>query len=711
MRLMTRLCFIGFPLLLGGCQPASTPVDLSTLPAPVAEVSPKELEIHGDKRVDDYYWLNERENPKVVSYLEAENAYLEKVMAHTERFQQELFDEMVGRIKQDDESVPYRYDDYYYYTRYVEGGEYPLYCRKNGSLDANEEIMLDVNKMAEGHEFYSVRGVDVSSGQDIAAYAVDTIGRRKYTIHFRNLASGEDLPDVITDVTGNMDWAEDNQTLFYARQDPETLRSYQIWRHTLGTEPSEDVLVYEENDEEFSVGVLKTKSRKFLMIRSTQTLSSEYRFLNSTDPSGEFRLILKREDDHEYNVDHFGDHFYIKTNWQAKNFRLMKAPVSRPGDKNGWVGVIPHRDDVLLENFEIFRDHLVLAERKDGLIRLRVRPWSGDGEHYIDFAEPAYLAYVGINPSFDTSVLRYNYTSMTTPSTVFDYDMKSREKTLKKQDEILGGFDQENYVTERLWAPARDGKRVPISLVHRKGFRKDGSRPLLLYGYGSYGYTIDASFRPDRLSLIDRGFTFAIAHIRGSETLGRAWYEDGKLLHKKNTFTDFIDAAEYLVAEKYADPEQVFAYGGSAGGLLMGTVANMQPDLWKGVVAAVPFVDVVTTMLDDSIPLTTGEYDEWGNPNEKEYYDYMLSYSPYDNIEAKGYPNLLVTTGLHDSQVQYWEPAKWVAKLRAMKTDRNRLLLHTEMEAGHGGTTGRFKRYKTTALIYGFVLDLAGIRS
>ncbi len=711
MRLLTRVSSMGWFLLLAGCQSSPTPVDLSTLPAPVAEVAPEELEIHGHMRVDDYYWLKERENPEVVSYLEAENAYLEKAMGHTEQFQQDLFDEMVGRIKKDDESVPYRYDDYFYYTRHVKGGEYPLYCRKRGSLDAAEEIMLDVNKMAEGHEYYSVRGTDVSSGQDIVAYAVDTIGRRKYTVHFRNLISGEDLPDTITDVTGNMAWAEDNRTLFYTKQHPDTLRRYQAWRHILGTNPSDDVLVYEEKDEEFSVFVFKTKSKKFIMIGSSQTLSSEYRFLEAADPGGRFRLVLKREDDHEYSVDHYGDHFFIKTNWQAKNFRLMKAPVATPRDKKNWTDVIPHREDVLLEGFEIFQDHLVLAERKDGLIGLRVRPWTGEGEHYIDFGEPAYLAYISTNPSFDTTMLRYTYTSMTTPSSVFDYDMNSREKTLKKQDEILGGFHQDDYVTERLWAPARDGKRVPVSLVYRKGLRKDGTRPLLLYGYGSYGYTIDASFRADRLSLIDRGFTFAIAHIRGSETLGRAWYEDGKLLHKKNTFTDFIDAAEYLIAEKYADPEQVFAYGGSAGGLLMGAVINMRPDLWKGVVAAVPFVDVVTTMLDDSIPLTTSEYDEWGNPNEKDYYDYMLSYSPYDNVEAKDYSNLLVTTGLQDSQVQYWEPAKWVARLRAMKTDHNRLLLHTEMEAGHGGTTGRFKRYKTTALVYAFVLDLAGVHS
>jgi oligopeptidase B len=709
MRRHALIFLTGIPLLLAGCSGSSAPVDLASIEAPVAKTVAKELEIHGRTRIDPYYWLNERENPEVVSYLEAENAYLDEVMGHTEDFRQELFDEMVGRIKQNDESVPYLLDGYYYYTRYVEGGEYPLYCRKKSSLEADEEVMLDVNAMAEGHEYYAVRGTNVSSGQDILAYAVDTVGRRKYTVRFKNLTTGEDLPDTIADVTGNTAWAEDNKTLLYTRQDPQTLRWHQIWRHTLGTDPADDVLVYEEQDEEFSSFVFKTKSKRYLMIGSSQTQSSEYRFLDATDPAGKPKVVLKREDDHEYNVDHFGDHFFIKTNWQAKNFRLMQAPVDRPGDKQGWVDVIPHRDDVLLENFEIFKDHLVVMERKAGLIQLRVRPWSGEGEHYIDFGEPAYLAYISTNPSFDTTLLRYGYTSLTTPRSIFDYDMNDREKTLMKQDEVLGGFDQALYKTERLWAPARDGKRIPVSLVYREGFEKNGSHPLLLYGYGSYGATIDASFRSDRLSLIDRGFVFAIAHIRGSETLGREWYEDGKLLNKKNTFTDFIDAADYLIAEKYGDPERLFAYGGSAGGLLMGAITNMRPDLWKGVVAAVPFVDVVTTMLDDSIPLTTSEYDEWGNPNDPAYYEYILSYSPYDNVEAKEYPNLLVTTGLHDSQVQYWEPAKWVAKLRAMKTDGNRLLLHTNLEAGHSGTTGRFKRYEQTALVYAFMLDLAGI--
>jgi oligopeptidase B len=711
MRIVAALLVVGCALLLAGCEVPRTAVDPASVPAPVAKVVPEELTIHGHTRTDNYYWLNQREDPRVEEYLESENAYLDKVFGHTEDFRQELFDEIVGRIKKNDESVPYRYDDYFYYTRYEEGGEYPLYCRKRESLDADEEIMLDVNKMAEGHDYYAVRGTNVSSGQDVVAYAVDTVGRRKYTVHFRNLTSGEDLPDTLPDVTGNMAWAEDNKTLFYSKQDPETLRWYQIWRHTLGTDPSEDVLVYEEQDEEFSSFVFKTKSKRYIMIGSTQTLSSEYRFLDAKDPDGEFRTVLPREAEHEYGVDHFGDHFFIRTNWQAKNFRLMQAPVADPGNKQGWTDVIAHRDDVLLEGFEIFRDHLVVMERQEGLINLRVRPWSGDDEHYIDFGEPTYLAYISTNPSFDTTVLRYGYTSLTTPRSIFDYDMKSKERKLMKQDEVLGGFDSGNYVSERVWAPARDGKKVPVSLVYRKGFEKNGSRPLLLYGYGSYGATIDASFRSDRLSLIDRGFVFAIAHIRGSETLGRAWYEDGKLFNKKNTFTDFIDAAEHLVAEKYADPERVFAYGGSAGGLLMGAVVNMRPDLWKGVVAAVPFVDVVTTMLDDSIPLTTSEYDEWGNPNEKEYYDYILSYSPYDNVEAKDYPNMLVTTGLHDSQVQYWEPAKWVAKLRTMKTDGNLLLLHTNMEAGHSGTTGRFKRYKETALNYAFILDLAGVGS
>ncbi len=555
----------------------------------------------------------------------------------------------------------------------------------------------------------AVAGLQVSNDNKILAFSQDNQGRRIYTLRFKNLETGEFYGDEVAGVTSNMAWANDNKTLFYTRQDPTTLRWEKIYRHELGTEAEDDVLVFEETEDTFYTHVFRTKSKAYLVIGSTQTLSSEYRYLDANNPAGSFQVIQPRERGLEYSVNHFGDHFYIRTNLDAKNFRLMRAPVQRPG-KTNWTEVIPHREDVLLEDIDIFKDFLVVTERRNGLIELRVRPWDGSGEHYIDFGEPAYLAYTTNNPEFDTKVLRYNYTSLTTPNSTYDYDMVLREKTLLKQTEVVGDFDAADYITERVYAPARDGVKVPVSIVYKKGTEINGSAPLLLYGYGSYGASMDATFSSPRLSLLDRGFVYAIAHIRGGEEMGRSWYENGKLLNKKNTFTDFIDVAEYLVDQKYADPNRLFAQGGSAGGLLMGAVINMRPDLWKGIIAQVPWVDVVTTMLDDTIPLTTSEYDEWGNPNDKEYYDYMLSYSPYDNVEAKGYPNMLVTTGLHDSQVQYWEPAKWVAKLRALKTDQNALLLKTNMDAGHGGASGRYKRYEEVAFAYAFMLDLAGVQ-
>jgi oligopeptidase B len=674
----------------------------------MAKVIPTKLENHGYARTDNYFWLKERDNPDVLAYLESENEYTEAVMAHTKELQEQLFEEIKGRIKETDTSVPYRLDDYWYYTRWEESEEYPIYARKKGSLDAAEEVMLDVNEMAEGHGFFSVGGRAVSFNQDILAFTVDTVGRRINTIRFKNLVTGETLEDLIPSVTTNIAWANDNRTLFYAMQDPETLRRYRIYRHVLGTDASEDALVYEETDEEFSSFVFRTKSKAYIMIGSFQTLSSEYRYMDANDPAGEFRILLPRERDHEYSVDHYEDHFYIRTNDGAKNFRLMRTPVSDTR-KSAWEELIPHRDEVLLGGFEIFADQLVVSERKDGLTLLRVMPWDGSGEHYLDFGEPAYRASIGINPDFNTRVLRYNYTSLTTPNSVYDYDMETREQMLMKRDEVLGGFDPGDYVTERLSATASDGVKVPISLVYRKGMRRDGSNPLLLYGYGSYGASMDAAFSSPRLSLLDRGFVFAIAHVRGGQELGRWWYEDGKLLKKKNTFTDFIACAEHLANEGYANRNRLYAMGGSAGGLLMGAVVNMRPDLFHGIVTHVPWVDVVTTMLDESIPLTTSEYDEWGDPNEKQYFDYMLSYSPYDNVTARDYPHMLVTTGLHDSQVQYWEPAKWVAKLRAMKTDENRLILKTNMEAGHGGASGRFRRYKEIAFDYAYLLDLAAM--
>jgi oligopeptidase B len=677
---------------------------------PVAKVIPHRLEKHGHVRVDNYYWLRERDNPEVIKYLEAENAYTAAMMAHTADLQEKLFREFKARIKQTDISVPFLRDGYYYYTRTEEGRNYPIYCRRKGSLDSPEEVLLDVNTVAEGHKFCSVSPPAVSPGQDLMAYAVDTVGRRFYTIRFKNLATGEDLPDVIPNVTGNIAWANDNRTVFYARQDPVTLRSHRIYRHVLGSNPAEDRLVYEERDETFNCFVFRTKSKRYLMIASRQTLSTEYRFLEADQPEGEFRVFLPRRRDHEYRLDHYGEHFYIITNHQAKNFRLMRTPVSRTAIEN-WEEIIPHRQDVLLEDIEIFKDALVVSERRNGLIQLRIRPWAGTEEHYVDFGEPAYVAAPVNNYDFDTPWLRFNYSSLTTPLSVYDYNLLTREKKLLKREEVLGGFNSSDYQSERVYARAPDGVLIPISLVYRKDrFRKNGTNPLLIYGYGSYGASMDARFDAFRISLLDRGFVYALAHVRGGEEMGRQWYEDGKLLKKKNTFTDFIACAEHLLREKYADPKRIFAWGGSAGGLLIGAVITMRPDLFTGVIADVPFVDVLTTMLDDSIPLTTNEYDEWGNPNDKQYYDYILSYSPYDQTRPANYPHVLVTAGLHDSQVQYWEPAKWVAKLRAVKKDGNRLLLKTEMQAGHGGLSARDDRYREIAFRYAFLLDLAGVR-
>lgn len=689
-------------------SPINEDSSLGFLNPPLAKTIPTNLEKHGRSRVDNYYWLSERDNPDVLAYLMEENDYAQGVMAHRSKFEETLFEEIKGRIKQTDLSVPYKLDDYYYYTRYEEGREYPLYCRKRETLDAQEEIMLDVNVLAEGHEFFSIGGMAVSFVQDLLAYAFDTQGRRVCTVRFKNLATGELLDDVLERVTGNVAWANDNRTLFYSKQDPNTLRAFQIFRHELGRDPSSDVLVFEEEDETFSTAVYKTKSKQYLMIASYQTVSTEYRYLSADHPDGEFSVFFPRERFHEYDVDHYQDAFYIRTNWEAKNFRLMKTPIHQTS-RSSWQEVLPPRDDVLFESFELFRDFLVAEERCQGLVQLRIIPWNGGDEHYVDFGEPTYLAALGENPDFNTSTLRYVYTSLTTPDSVYDYDMNARNKVLLKQEEVLGGFEGSQYATERTWATASDGKRIPISLVYRKNLQKPEGNPLLLYGYGAYGMSMDANFRSPRLSLLDRGFTFAIAHIRGGEELGREWYETGKLFHKKNTFTDFIACAEHLVQRGYTTPEQLYAMGGSAGGLLMGAVVNMRPDLFHGVVAQVPFVDVVTTMLDSEIPLTTGEYDEWGDPNQKEYYDYIVSYSPYDNVTEQAYPHLLVTTGLHDSQVQYWEPAKWVAKLRRVKTNRNRLLLKTNMDAGHGGASGRFQRYKELAFIYTFFLDLANL--
>ncbi|RLE34745.1 MAG: oligopeptidase B [Acidobacteria bacterium] len=703
---MSKAFFPMALVLVAVCIPSSSCKKPESGGPPVAVRIPHTLTAHGVERVDDYYWLKERDNPEVIAYLEAENAFTASTLAHTEPLQKELFDEIVGRIKQDDQSVPYFENGYFYYDRFESGGEYPIYCRRMKTMDAAEEIILNINELSEGHEYFDVRGLKVSTDNTLLAFAEDSVGRRLYSLRFKNLDTGEIYPDLLPKVTGNVVWAGDNRTVFYTRQDPETLRSHRVFRHVLGTDGSDDVLVFEEEDETFSCSVQKTKSRRYVVIHSHSTLSDEAQYLDADNPTGSFTTFLPRTRGHEYSIDHFGDRFFIRTNSDAVNFRLMSAPVADT-EQSRWEEVIPHSEDTFLETFEIFRDHLVVAQRQDGLVQLRVIPWSGNDGYLVEFDDAAYDAWIGVNPEFDTTTLRYDSSSLTTPHSVFDFDMVNRTRTLLKRDEVLGGFNPDDYVAQRLYATARDGVDVPISLV-RRADSGDGPLPLLLYAYGSYGYSMDPAFRSDRLSLLDRGYTFAIAHVRGGQEYGRRWYEDGKLLHKKNTFTDFIDCADFLVNHGLTTSDELFAMGGSAGGLLMGTIVNMRPDLFQGVVAQVPFVDVITTMLDPDIPLTTAEYDEWGNPNEKENFDYMMSYSPYDQVKAQDYPTMLVTAGLHDSQVQYWEPAKWVAKLRSLKTDDHVLLLHTNMDAGHGGASGRFKQYEETALTYAFLLDQIG---
>lgn len=669
------------------------------------------LEKHGDIRIDEYYWLNQRDNQEVIDYLEAENAYREAIMKGTESLQESLYEEMVGRIKQDDSSVPYELDGFFYYTRFEEGQQYPLYCRREGSMEAEEEIMLNVNELAEGHSYYQVSGISVRPDSKMIAFGVDTLSRRIYTIHFKDLETGEIIEESIPNTSGGSTWAEDNRTLFYASKDRQTLRQDRIHKHKLGTDSGLDTEVYYEADETFTTYVYKSRSKEFIVIGSGSTLSNEYRTIPANSPDGEFKVFHPRVRGLEYGIAHYKDHWYVRTNHDnATNFKLMRTPVSATGVEN-WEEVIPHREDVLLENIEIFNDYLVTDERTQGLNKLRVIPWNNpSSEYFIPFDEETYTAYIGNNPQFDSKVLRYGYSSLTTPSSVLEFNLETRENTLLKEQEIVGGYDKSLYQSERIWAVADDGVRVPISLVYRKDLKQDTGNPVLLYGYGSYGYTIDPSFSSSRLSLLDRGFIFAIAHVRGGQYLGRNWYEDGKLLKKRNTFTDFNTCGQFLVDEGYATEKSLYAMGGSAGGLLMGACVNMRPDLYNGVIAAVPFVDVVTTMLDETIPLTTGEYDEWGNPNDKEYYDYMLSYSPYDQVVAQDYPAMLITTGLHDSQVQYWEPAKWIAKLRDVRTNRDRpLLMHCNMETGHSGASGRFEAFKEIAMEYAFLLDLQGI--
>ncbi|MGC1392302.1 MAG: S9 family peptidase [Bacteroidales bacterium] len=704
--------FVLFAVLLFSCS--TQPV----LKPPVAEKIPHEL---FNKRTDNYFWMRlsdeqknatnpDEQTKKVLDYLNKENEYSKKVLKNTDGLQKALYDEIVGRIKKDDESVPYFENGYYYFNRYSAGSEYPVYFRKKSTLTSPEEVLLDVNKLAAGKNYCSVSGLNVSRDNKILTYGVDYVSRRRYTLNFLDIKSGSLLNDRIENTTGQSVWAADNKTIFYVTKDNKTLRSDKIYKHRFGTSAEKDILVYNETDETFSVSLAETKSRKYILINSTQTLASEIRYLEASKPDAEFKVFEPRSVNQEYNIDHVGNEFYIRTNAEsASNFKLMKTSEGKTG-KSNWQVVIPQRKDVLLEGFELFDNWLVVQERIKGLNNLSIINKKEGSRHNIDFGEETYTSTISINPNSNTDILRYNYSSLTTPNSVIDYNMVTREKKIMKEDTILGGFDKNNYESKRLWAKAGDGTMVPVSIVYRKGFVQNGKAPLLLYAYGSYGISTDPGFRPAILSLLDRGFVYGLAHIRGGSEMGRYWYEDGKLLKKRNTFTDFNDCAQYLVNEKYTSCNTLFAMGGSAGGLLMGAILNMRPDLYKGVIAAVPFVDVVTTMLDESIPLTTSEWDEWGDPRKKVYYDYMLSYSPYDQVMAMNYPDIIVTTGFWDSQVQYWEPAKWVAKLRDMKTDKNKLVMDCNMTAGHGGASGRFERYRITAMEYAFILDLAGIR-
>lgn len=720
-----RFMYIVAGLALASCSAPenqeNSKMSSKDLPAaPDAEKQSHITEIHGLKLEDPYFWMRlsdeqknaetpDEQTQKVLDYLNAENKYKEQALASTEEFQTKLYDEIVGRIVKDDESVPVFFNGYWYYSRFEEGKEYAYNCRKKGTMSAEEEIMLNQPQLADGHSYFAIGGSSVSPNNEMIVYGVDTVSRREYTLNFKNLSTGEMLEDKIDKTSGGAVWANDNKTVFYTKKDPQTLRQNRVYKHIIGTPESEDVLVFEETDETFYCWVTKSKSQEYIMIGSGATLSTEIRFLSADTPDGEWTIVHPREMDHEYSVSHYGDHFYINTNKDAKNFKLMKAPVSDTRIEN-WVDVIPHREDVLFEGVEIFSSHLVVEERIEGLTQIRIKSWDGNEDYYLEFNDPAFLAGVSSNLDFNAEKLRFGYTSLTTPYTTYEHKFSDRSRTTLKQQKVLGGkFDAANYTSERIMVEARDGAKVPVSIVYRKDTELNGESPLLLYAYGSYGSSMDPYFSSTRLSLLDRGFVYAIAHIRGGQEMGRHWYEDGKLFNKMNTFTDYIDCGEYLVENGYTSPDHMYAMGGSAGGLLMGAVMNMSPGLFNGVIAAVPFVDVINTMLDETIPLTTFEFDEWGNPKDKEYFDYIMKYSPYDNVQAMDYPNTLITTGYWDSQVQYWEPAKWIAKLRDEKTDDNLLIMHCNMETGHGGASGRFARFKETAMEYAFMFMLEGI--
>ena len=679
---------------------------------PFPKKKPKNLKKFDSIRVDNYYWLKNRNDPDVIKYLEKENDYYEKKTSHTKEFQDKIFKEIKNRIKEDDKSVPYFLNGYWYITKFKKNKDYPIYVRKKETLDSKEQILFDCNFLAKNYDFFNLSNIKISLDNKLAAYSIDTVSRRLYTIKIKNLETGEFLNDCIDNTSGNFAWGNDNTTLFYTNRDCETLRNDKIYKHVLGTNSKDDELVFHEKDNTFYTNVSKSKSNKFIVISSYSTLTSEFQFLNADTPHDDFKLFSKRKRGLEYSINHFENYFYIITNTDnSKNYKLMKTSVKNT-DYNNWINVIDHRKGVLIEGIDVFKNYLVVSERSNGLNRINIKKWDDSEDYYLDFNCETYSAYTTNNIDFNTNILRYGFNSLTDPPCVIDFNMETKEKTIRKQQQVLDpDFDKDNYISERIWSKSEDGTDVPISLVYKKGLQKNSKNPLLLYGYGSYGNTIDPYFSISRLSLLNRGFIFAIAHVRGSEYMGREWYENGKLLNKKNTFRDFISCTKYLISQGYTNSKQSYAYGGSAGGLLMGSVINLAPELYNGVISAVPFVDVVTTMLDESIPLTTGEYDEWGNPNEKEYYNYILSYSPYDNVSQINYPNLLVTTGLYDSQVQYWEPAKWVAKLRELKKDNNLLLLNTNMSSGHGGASGRFEALKEVAKEYAFLFDLEKIHN
>ncbi|MFP4846864.1 S9 family peptidase [Winogradskyella sp. PE311] len=681
----------------------------SELKPPIAKKIPQELKAHEDLRVDNYFWMKDREHPEVINYLNAENDYCNEQMAHTKIFQKELFEEMKSRIKEDDASVPYKYNGYWYISKFEKGKDYPIYTRRKDTLENPEELLFDCNKMAKGHSYFKLAGISISPDNNLVSYGIDTTGRRNYTIYIKDLKTHEVKSDRVLNTTGSSSWANDNQTLFYTKKDEVTLRAFQIYKHRLGDQ-SKDELVFQEGDDTFGVAVYKSKSKKYIIIACYSTLTNEYHILDANNPEGRFRIFQPRIRGLEYSISHYDNYFYILTNKdKATNFKLMQTPENDTKSES-WREVIAHRKDVLLEGIDIFKEYLVISERSNGLNQIRIKRWDGSSDYYLPFDNETYTTYTSTNVEFDTEVLRYGYNAITTPSSVIEFNMRTKTKNILKEQEVLGGnFDKNNYISERIWATADDGTRIPMSIVYRKGIKKDGSNPLLQYAYGSYGSTVDPYFSSIRLSLLDRGFIYVITHVRGGEYLGRQWYEDGKLLNKKNTFLDFVACSIHLIKERYTSSQHLYAMGGSAGGLLMGAIINMAPELYNGIIAAVPFVDVITTMLDDSIPLTTGEYDEWGNPNDILYYKYIKSYSPYDNVQSKDYPNMLVTAGFHDSQVQYWEPAKWVAKLREMKTDTNKLYLKTNMDAGHGGASGRFESLKEDAEEFAFLLDLEGI--